>query len=182
MHPRPAVKAAPAVDLNAQIAGLLRDLAAIQVVKAKSFGYKRAASAVLWLPHQIDQLREAGTWPKIPGLGPASMVHRQLHVLVCEPILPDYRTGSLPDAHRQLQATWLRLAVIIRQAWSAQQLCQKMFGIVRSGRSQIFVRRDHFFGHSAATDGAQGRLPLTRFQSLLPTGCTGVRQFSIVRT
>ncbi|HEX5215526.1 MAG TPA: PHP domain-containing protein [Vicinamibacterales bacterium] len=67
------MEALPAADLNAQIAGLLRDLAAIQAVKAKSFGYKRAASAVFWLPRQIDQLREDGAWPKIPGLGPASM-------------------------------------------------------------------------------------------------------------
>jgi hypothetical protein len=56
-----------------------------------------------------------------------------------------------------------------------------MFGIVRSGWSQIFIRRDGFFARSAAIDGAQGRLPLTRFQSLLPTACTGyVREFSIV--
>ena len=41
---------------------------------------------------------------------------------------------------------------------------------VRSGRSQIFVQRDGFFGRSATTDGAQGRLPLTRFQSLFSNG------------
>jgi hypothetical protein len=56
-----------------------------------------------------------------------------------------------------------------------------MFGIVRSGRSQIFIGPDSFFGRSAAIDGGWGAFPLTRFQSLLPTACTGyVREFSIV--
>src|SRR6187402_3038996 len=60
-------------DLNSEVAGWLRDLAFVQKSTQSRWGYKRAASAVLSLPVQIDTLLDdAGTLQKIPHVGPAS--------------------------------------------------------------------------------------------------------------
>lgn len=61
-------------DINARVWGLLQDLASIQTSKQKRFGYKRAASAVFWLETPLDALQQSdGSFPRIHGLGPASM-------------------------------------------------------------------------------------------------------------
>ena len=61
-------------DVNAEIYGLLRDLAAIQTARSKEFGYKRAAAAVWSLDEPLDQLRvRHGTVPRIMGLGPSTL-------------------------------------------------------------------------------------------------------------
>jgi len=60
-------------DVNAVVAGLLRDLAFVQSSPQRTFGYKRAANAVLWLERPLTELRlPDGTLTKIPGIGPAS--------------------------------------------------------------------------------------------------------------
>ena len=60
-------------DLNSEVAGWLRDLAFVQKSPQSRWGYKRAASAVLYLPVQIDTLlNDEGTLQKIPQVGPAS--------------------------------------------------------------------------------------------------------------
>jgi putative hydrolase len=60
-------------DVNAVIGGLLRDLAYVQTSPQRTFGYKRAASAVLSLERPLAELRLSnGTLEKIPGIGPAS--------------------------------------------------------------------------------------------------------------
>jgi histidinol phosphatase-like PHP family hydrolase len=60
-------------DLNSEVAGWLRDLAFVQKSTQSRWGYKRAASAVLYLPVQIDTLlNDDGTLQKIPSIGPAS--------------------------------------------------------------------------------------------------------------
>jgi histidinol phosphatase-like PHP family hydrolase len=68
-------------DINAVIGGLLRDLAFAQTSPQKTFGYKRAAAAVLSLEQPLTELMNAGrTLPKIPGIGPAStrVIHEVL--------------------------------------------------------------------------------------------------------
>ena len=61
------------VDINAVIAGLLRDLAFAQTSNQKMFGYKHAAAAVLSLDDSLENLvRPDRTVEKIPGIGPAS--------------------------------------------------------------------------------------------------------------
>jgi putative hydrolase len=61
------------MDMNGQIAALLRDFAAIQKSKQSMWGYKRAASAVLSLEQPIETLRNPdGTLQKIPNIGPSS--------------------------------------------------------------------------------------------------------------
>ena len=60
-------------DVNSEVAGWLRDLAFVQKSPHSRWGYKRAASAVLYLPVHIDTLLDAGgTLQKIPHVGPAS--------------------------------------------------------------------------------------------------------------
>ena len=61
------------LDRNGQIAALLRDFAAVQTSKQSSWGYKRAASAILALERPIESLlKPDGTLEKIPNIGPSS--------------------------------------------------------------------------------------------------------------
>jgi histidinol phosphatase-like PHP family hydrolase len=61
------------MDANGVAGGLLRDLAAIQSSPQKTFGYKRAAAAVLALERPLsDLLQPDGTLARIPGIGPSS--------------------------------------------------------------------------------------------------------------
>ena len=60
-------------DINAIIAGFLRDLAFAQSSQQKMFGYKRAANAILSLDAPLtDLIGPDGTLPKISGIGPGS--------------------------------------------------------------------------------------------------------------
>src|SRR6188472_4297785 len=68
----PRVTGSPSVDLNARIAGLLGDLAAIQTIRPKALAYRHAAATVFSLPAQLDRLRANGPLPKIAGIGPSS--------------------------------------------------------------------------------------------------------------
>jgi histidinol phosphatase-like PHP family hydrolase len=66
-------RTASGMDLNGQIAALLRDFAAIQKSRPSMWGYKRAAAAVLALEEPIEsRLQPDGTLRKIPNVGPAS--------------------------------------------------------------------------------------------------------------
>jgi putative hydrolase len=77
----------PGLDLNRQIASLLRDLASVQKSTQSKWGYKRAASAVLNLEEPIESfLQPDGTLRKIPNIGPSST----------RVILEVLRTGSSP--------------------------------------------------------------------------------------
>jgi histidinol phosphatase-like PHP family hydrolase len=61
------------MDLNAKIAALLRDFAAIQPSRQKMWGYKRAAAAILALDEPIESLLQPdGSLRKIPNVGPSS--------------------------------------------------------------------------------------------------------------
>jgi putative hydrolase len=113
-------------DLNATIATLLRDLAAIQSVRPKSFGYKRAASAVFWLERPIDELRAAdGSFPRIPGLGPSSMR------VVAEVV----ETGWSASAERAIDASGKRAEVDRRRAIGGASLS-------RAGTLRVLALRD----------------------------------------
>lgn len=60
-------------DVNAVIAGYLRDLAFIQTSTQKTYAWKRAAAAILWLDRSATEIAGPdGTLPKIAGIGPAS--------------------------------------------------------------------------------------------------------------
>ena len=60
-------------DTNSVIAGLLRDLAAVQRSNQSRWGYARAAEAIAGLPAQIESfLQVDGTLRKIAQVGPSS--------------------------------------------------------------------------------------------------------------
>jgi putative hydrolase len=60
-------------DVNAAVAGYLRDLAYAQAAPPQMWGYKRAAAAIHSLGTPLTVLMEAGgKLPRIPGIGPAS--------------------------------------------------------------------------------------------------------------
>jgi histidinol phosphatase-like PHP family hydrolase len=81
-------------DVNAVAGGLLRDLAAVQTSPQKTFGYKRAAAAVLSLEQPLTELRRPdGTLEKIPGVGPASS----------RVILEVLDTGTSPTVERTVE-------------------------------------------------------------------------------
>lgn len=63
----------PKLDTNLLIAGLLRDLAAVQASPQRRWGYRRAAAAIQELEEPIEQLLQSdGTLRKIPNIGPSS--------------------------------------------------------------------------------------------------------------
>jgi hypothetical protein len=60
-------------DVNAEISGLLRDLASVQTSRPKAFGYKRAAAAVFRLEEPLTAIWSGdGLSQRIPGIGPAT--------------------------------------------------------------------------------------------------------------
>src|SRR3954451_24535104 len=84
-------RSSSAMDMNGQIAALLRDFAAIQKSKQSMWGYKRAASAILALDVPIESLLEPdGTLRKIPNIGPSST----------RIILEVLQTGTSPTIER----------------------------------------------------------------------------------
>ena len=65
-------------DVNAIVAGYLRDLAFAQPSQPQMFGYKRAANSILALETSLtDLIREDGGLPRIAGIGPGSACQRQ---------------------------------------------------------------------------------------------------------
>jgi histidinol phosphatase-like PHP family hydrolase len=61
------------MDLNGQIAAVLRNFAAIQTSKQKAWGYKRAAESIMALRVPVESLLQTdGTLRKIPNVGPSS--------------------------------------------------------------------------------------------------------------
>lgn len=66
-------RASSDMDLNGQIAALLRDFAAVQTSKQSMWGYQRAAAAILALEQPIASfLQPDGTLRRIPNIGPSS--------------------------------------------------------------------------------------------------------------
>jgi putative hydrolase len=87
-RPRPA--------LNAAVAGLLRELADVQLTKQQRMGYGRAAMAVLELDEPLDALVQPdGTLARIPGVGPSST----------RVVLEVLQTGTSATVARALAAT-----------------------------------------------------------------------------
>ena len=68
-------------DVNAVAGGLLRDLAAVQTSPQKTFGYKRAAAAVLSLEQPLTELRRPdGTLDvRLHGLSSCVPIGAPLH-------------------------------------------------------------------------------------------------------
>ena len=97
-----------AADTNLIAAGLLRDLAAVQAVPAKAWGYKQAARAILWLDEPLEALVGAdGQLARIPRIGPASQ--RVLHEVLA--------TGRSALVDRAVDDSGRRAEIERRRDW-----------------------------------------------------------------
>ena len=86
-------------DVNALVAGYLRDLAFAQPTRHQMFGFKRAAAAVFALEVPLPELTASrGPLPRIHGIGPASW--RVIHEVL--------ETGVSPTAERAIEVTGRR--------------------------------------------------------------------------
>jgi histidinol phosphatase-like PHP family hydrolase len=94
-------------DVNAIAGGLLRDLAFVQTSLHKTFGYKRAASAVLSLERPLTELRsDDGTLTRIRGIGPASS----------RVILEVLDSGASPTVERAVETSGKSEEIRMRRA------------------------------------------------------------------
>ena len=83
-------------DVNAVVGGYLRDLAFAQSSQQKTFGYKRAAAAILALDVPLtDLVGPDGALPRIAGIGPAST--RVIQEILTDRRVAHRRTGDRPE-------------------------------------------------------------------------------------
>jgi histidinol phosphatase-like PHP family hydrolase len=107
-------------DVNAVVGGYLRDLAFAQSSPQKTFGYKRAAAVILSLETALtDLVADAGSLPKIPGIGPASA--RVIHEVLDRGVSPTVEqaieasgTRDEIDRRRSLRRHFLSRAEVVR--------------------------------------------------------------------
>jgi histidinol phosphatase-like PHP family hydrolase len=93
------------VDVNAVIGGYLRDMAFAQASPQKTFGYQRAAAAILSLDAPLtDLLQAGGALPRITGIGPGSTrVIREILETGASPTVEEAvdRSGRRADIDRR---------------------------------------------------------------------------------
>jgi histidinol phosphatase-like PHP family hydrolase len=100
-------------DVNAVAGGLLRDLAFVQTSPQRTFGYKRAAAAVLALERPLTELRQSdGTLARMSGIGPASS----------RVILEVLDLGSSPTVERAIELSGKAEEISKRRALRAHFL------------------------------------------------------------
>jgi histidinol phosphatase-like PHP family hydrolase len=131
------------------VSGLLRDLASVQTSPQRTFGYKRAAAAVLSLERPLTELCEpGGTLTKIPGIGPASS-RVILEVLDC---------GTSPTVERTVELSGRAEDIQKRRALRTHFLSRAEVIRVLSDSGFDGPRLDDYHGdlqmHSEWSDGA----------------------------
>ena len=138
-------------DLNATIAALLRDLAAVATTRGAEWGYKGAANAVRYLDRPItDFIQPDGSLAKVPQVGPSST----------RVILEVLATGTSPTVERLVaEAPAARAAdVLRRRQWRSNFLSRAAVLEVLGTNANRGVRRTIYNGdlqmHSTWSDGA----------------------------
>jgi putative hydrolase len=97
-------------DTNITIAGLLSDLAMVQMSEQQKFGYKQAARAIRSLDEPIEALRQPdGTLRRIPRIGPAST----------RIIMEVLETGSSSTVDAAVSASRKAADIAKRREWRA---------------------------------------------------------------
>ena len=146
----------PSVDLNARIAGLLGDLAAIQTIRPKALAYRHAAATVFSLPAQLDRLRANGPLPKIAGIGPSSQ-------RVIDEVLG---TGASVKVESAVDASGKRADVDrrrgLRDRFFSRAEVLRILAEPSSTGVKIADYRADFQMHSTWSDGALGLPALAR--------------------
>ena len=137
-------------DINSIVAGWLRDLAFVQKSPQSRWGYKRAASAVLYLDVPIDTLlKPDGTLEKIPHVGPAST----------RVILEVLHTGESAIVNQAVEASTQRADILRRRGLRAHFLSRSAaLAAMRSRKPQAPALKDYLADlqmHSDWSDGSQ---------------------------
>jgi histidinol phosphatase-like PHP family hydrolase len=137
-------------DINSIVAGWLRDLAFVQTSPQSRWGYKRAASAVLYLDVPIDTLlKPDGTLEKIPHVGPAST----------RVILEVLRTGESAIVNQAVEASTAGADILRRRGLRAHFLSRSAaLAAMRSRKPQAPALKDYLADlqmHSDWSDGSQ---------------------------
>ena len=137
-------------DINSIVAGWLRDLAFVQTSPQSRWGYKRAASAVLYLDVPIDTLLKAdGTLEKIANVGPAST----------RVILEVLRTGESAIVNHAVEASTQREDIVRRRGLRSNFLSRSAaLAAMRSRKPQAPALKDYLADlqmHSDWSDGSQ---------------------------
>ena len=136
-------------DVNAVVGGYLRDLAFAQTNQQKTFGYKRAAAAILSLEVPLtDLIGGNGRLPKIPGIGPAS--ERVIREVL--------ESGESPTVERAIETSERRADIERRRALRRHFLSRAEVQRVLRDPSFDGPRVDEYRGdlqmHSEWSDGA----------------------------
>jgi putative hydrolase len=109
----------PVADTNGVVAGLLRDLAAVQTSKHSQWGYARAAEAIDGLPAPLESyLQSDGTLRRIPQVGPSSTrvileVLRTGVSATVERAIADSGKASVVEKSRGLRGTFLSRSQVV---------------------------------------------------------------------
>ena len=137
-------------DINSVVAGWLRDLAFVQQSTHSRWGYKRAASAVMYLDVPIDSLlKEDGTLEKIPLVGPAST----------RVILEVLTTGTSAIVEQAIEASPQRADILRRRGLRSNFLSRAAaLAAMRSTKPNAPALSDYLADlqmHSDWSDGSQ---------------------------
>jgi histidinol phosphatase-like PHP family hydrolase len=137
-------------DINSIVAGWLRDLAFVQKSPQSRWGYKRAASAVLYLDVPIDSLlKPDGTLEKISHVGPAST----------RVILEVLQAGESAIVNQAVEASVNREDILRRRGLRSNFLSRSAaLAAMRSRKPQAPALKDYLADlqmHSDWSDGSQ---------------------------
>jgi histidinol phosphatase-like PHP family hydrolase len=139
--------AAPA-DINAIVAGLLSDMAAVQESRQRQWGYRRAATAIRWLETPLEAMVQAdGALSRIPNIGPAST----------RIILEVLATGASPTVERAIDESGRRADIERRRAWRVNFLSHAAAQRVlqQPGHGAYLEYQGDLQMHSTWSDGVQ---------------------------
>ena len=121
----PRSRRAPvAPDLNAEVAGLLHDLALLRGRDSRGWGYRRAALTIMGLDRPVDRYVEANALRRVPNIGPST-----------ERIVREYlETGSSDTVERAVAQSGMAVAVQAARALGIS------FGDCADSASPFFCR------------------------------------------
>jgi len=135
------------MDVNLTLAGLLFDLAFLAGENQRSWGYKRAAKAVLRLDEHITPLVHANTFRAVPGIGPTTdriareLIHDGQSAFVEQSVL----ASDKADKVAALRA--------LRQHFLSRATVKEI--LARPGEPSTRKYRGDFQMHSVWSDGAE---------------------------
>jgi histidinol phosphatase-like PHP family hydrolase len=159
------------VDVNAAVAGLLLDLAALQD-GPRALAYKRAAHAVLGLAQSVSALRNGAKLPKIPYVGPSS-----------ERVILEYlESGGSPTVDRAIhesgQAETLAARRSLRGDFISQATAETVLAAPAHGLVTLADYRGDFQMHSTWSDGGERIEAMAKACMSLGHTCMGVTDHS----